>query len=318
MIMKLLLFALLLQSDPDWQIHEEIAAERMKAAAEFEKAKQFAWARAEYLKVLRLEPDHKEAKEKLAAAPRSNQGKGAGLPARREELLQSIATKAALKFRLKARALAEEKRDVEANKAWRWALLYAPGDPDARKALRMSGKGAEALDSIWGEGKWGEMLSKAGAGQNYTGPSHIEQKWGGTNLKRLTDGLVLESVGVTTDRFTELARISNATVAFMRTALGNPAGRPRANRYVMLVGEERYHRYIDDFIREKPEEKKRLKELHYQHCPKCGTKLQEEVINDVTVDICPACHGVWLDDGELAKMTEGNRGILRSVRRLFG
>ena len=65
------------------------------------------------------------------------------------------------------------------------------------------------------------------------------------------------------------------------------------------------------------EEKKRLKELHYLHCPKCGTKLQEEVINEVTVDICPACHGVWLDDGELAKMTEGNRGILKSVRRLF-
>ena len=24
------------------------------------------------------------------------------------------------------------------------------------------------------------------------------------------------------------------------------------------------------------EEKKRLKELHFLHCPKCGTKLQEE------------------------------------------
>lgn len=66
------------------------------------------------------------------------------------------------------------------------------------------------------------------------------------------------------------------------------------------------------------EEKKRLRELHYQHCPKCGTQLHEEVIKEVTVDICPACHGVWLDDGELVKMTESNRGILKSVRRLFG
>ena len=66
------------------------------------------------------------------------------------------------------------------------------------------------------------------------------------------------------------------------------------------------------------EEKKRLTELHHQHCPKCGTKLHEEVMEGVTVDICPACHGVWLDDGELAKLTETKSGVLQSLRRLFG
>jgi hypothetical protein len=69
---------------------------------------------------------------------------------------------------------------------------------------------------------------------------------------------------------------------------------------------------------ESEEEKKRLRELHYQHCPKCGTKLLEEVMDGVTVDICPACRGVWLDDGELAKMTESKPGVLGSIRRLFG
>ena len=91
------------EADPDWQLNEEIAAERMKAAAEFEKLKQFAWARAEYSKVLRLHPEHEEAKAKLEGAkaiPRSNQGKGASLVARREDLLQSISTKAAAGFRL--------------------------------------------------------------------------------------------------------------------------------------------------------------------------------------------------------------------------
>ena len=66
------------------------------------------------------------------------------------------------------------------------------------------------------------------------------------------------------------------------------------------------------------EEKKRLRELHYQHCPKCGTKLHEEVMESVTVDICPACHGIWLDDGELEKLTESKAGLLRSLRRLLG
>ena len=66
------------------------------------------------------------------------------------------------------------------------------------------------------------------------------------------------------------------------------------------------------------EEKSRLRELHYQHCPKCGTKLAEEVMDGVNVDICPSCHGVWLDDGELSKITETKHGVLGSLRRLFG
>lgn len=66
------------------------------------------------------------------------------------------------------------------------------------------------------------------------------------------------------------------------------------------------------------EEKKRLRELHYLHCPKCGTKLQEAVMTEVTVDICPACHGVWLDAGEIEKLTEGpKKGVFASIRDVF-
>ena len=65
-------------------------------------------------------------------------------------------------------------------------------------------------------------------------------------------------------------------------------------------------------------EKARLRELHYQHCPKCGTDLHQEVMEEVTVDICPACHGIWLDDGELAKLTEARSGFLNSLRKMLG
>lgn len=304
----MLLLALLLQSDPDWQIHEEIAAERMKAAAEFERAKQFAWARAEYLKVLRLEPDHKEAKEKLTAPPRSNQGKGAGLPAKREELLQSIANKAALKFRLKAKGLAEDENVVEARKAWGWVSLYAPGDPDARRALKISGKGADALDSIWGDGKWEEMLSKAGTGVDHKGFSHIEKKWGGTNPKLLTDNLVLEGVGLSAERLKNLARITEATVGFMRIALGNPIAKPRFHRFVFLVGEERYFRYIDDFCRETPEDKKRLKQVGGTHNPVFNEEVtwcyprgedwfEQVACHKVTEHLNAGWAGDWLHEG---------------------
>jgi hypothetical protein len=65
-------------------------------------------------------------------------------------------------------------------------------------------------------------------------------------------------------------------------------------------------------------EKKRLRELHFMHCPKCGTGLEETVMDEVMVDICPVCHGVWLDDGEMAKLTETKSGVLQSLRRLLG
>jgi hypothetical protein len=65
------------------------------------------------------------------------------------------------------------------------------------------------------------------------------------------------------------------------------------------------------------EEKDRLKQLHHMRCPKCGMQLHEETLEGVAVDICAACHGVWLDDGELAKLTEGKQGIFASLREIF-
>lgn len=65
------------------------------------------------------------------------------------------------------------------------------------------------------------------------------------------------------------------------------------------------------------EEKKRLKELHFMHCPKCGSNLHEETLEGISVDICPGCRGIFLDDGELAKMTERPKGVLGKVRGLF-
>ena len=65
------------------------------------------------------------------------------------------------------------------------------------------------------------------------------------------------------------------------------------------------------------EEKKRLKELHFMHCPKCGSSLNEESLEGVTVDVCPVCHGIWLDDGELVKVIESKKGVLTAIRGLF-
>ena len=37
-------------------------------------------------------------------------------------------------------------------------------------------------------------------------------------------------------------------------------------------------------------------------CPNCQTGMQEVNRNDVQIDICSKCRGVWLDRGELEKL----------------
>ena len=65
------------------------------------------------------------------------------------------------------------------------------------------------------------------------------------------------------------------------------------------------------------EEKKRLRELHYLHCPKCGSNLEEAVIKEVTVDLCPGCHGIFLDAGELEKISAMPKGLFSSIKEVF-
>lgn len=40
------------------------------------------------------------------------------------------------------------------------------------------------------------------------------------------------------------------------------------------------------------------------NCPKCGAVMREREKADLIIDICPNCRGVFLDAGELEKLTE--------------
>lgn len=44
-------------------------------------------------------------------------------------------------------------------------------------------------------------------------------------------------------------------------------------------------------------------------CPRCRQVMERPTVNDITVDICRGCHGVWLDHGEL------NELVLRHKRK---
>ncbi|MBP1156414.1 MULTISPECIES: zf-TFIIB domain-containing protein [unclassified Paenibacillus] len=50
------------------------------------------------------------------------------------------------------------------------------------------------------------------------------------------------------------------------------------------------------------------------NCPVCdGVKMREVEKEQIMIDICPSCKGVWLDRGELDKLMQG----VREVREPF-
>ena len=44
------------------------------------------------------------------------------------------------------------------------------------------------------------------------------------------------------------------------------------------------------------------------HCPKCDGTLVETDFENIKIDVCNKCTGAWLDPGELAQITESEKG----------
>jgi hypothetical protein len=65
------------------------------------------------------------------------------------------------------------------------------------------------------------------------------------------------------------------------------------------------------------EEKKRLRDLHYLKCPKCGMDLIEIDYKTIKVDKCSGCDGVWLDAGELESVAKMETSVAGRIFGLF-
>ena len=62
---------------------------------------------------------------------------------------------------------------------------------------------------------------------------------------------------------------------------------------------------------------------HFMKCPKCGADLVETDLQNVKIDRCPECEGLWFDRGELdllASMTghAEDGGVRQFLRGVFG
>lgn len=55
---------------------------------------------------------------------------------------------------------------------------------------------------------------------------------------------------------------------------------------------------------------------HLMRCPRCGGRLQHVTMEGITIDKCPDCRGIFLDDGELEVLAKHqDTGLLG---RVFG
>lgn len=51
------------------------------------------------------------------------------------------------------------------------------------------------------------------------------------------------------------------------------------------------------------EEQRQTQPVTYMRCPKCGEPLEEISFQEIQVDRCSGCRGIWLDPGELEHVT---------------
>jgi ribosomal protein L37AE/L43A len=72
--------------------------------------------------------------------------------------------------------------------------------------------------------------------------------------------------------------------------------------------ENEYFRRKEQELIEKMKAKLENEETHdaKMDCPRCDGHLLETEYENVTIDVCDKCSGVWLDAGELAQVVDKN------------
>ncbi len=66
------------------------------------------------------------------------------------------------------------------------------------------------------------------------------------------------------------------------------------------------------------DERKRLRDLHFMHCPKCGLMMEEIRLRGMDVEVCFACGGIFLDKGEIDIIAAPQqKGIMGAILNWF-
>ena len=80
---------------------------------------------------------------------------------------------------------------------------------------------------------------------------------------------------------------------------------------------ERDRQLLEKLRGQKAEESEAsIRQLAQGRCPKCGQRLHPKKVEQVEIDECEGCQGVWLDKGELETLSQ--RDAQGWIGRLLG
>ena len=95
------------------------------------------------------------------------------------------------------------------------------------------------------------------------------------------------------------------------------AKKPSSSEDEFIAREEAKRRELAK-IEQGHEERASARAARVGTCPRgCATKLQEEAFRDILIDRCPTCGGVWLDPGELQKISREDATLVRNCFDFF-
>ena len=79
-------------------------------------------------------------------------------------------------------------------------------------------------------------------------------------------------------------------------------------------------RYFAEQERKRIERYKLAASVGSGGCPRDGSKLVAHKADGVTVEICPSCRGMWLDQGEMSIVVKqkNETAVIHWIRSLFG
>ncbi len=93
--------------------------------------------------------------------------------------------------------------------------------------------------------------------------------------------------------------------------------KPGSSEKEFIARQESQSRELSQIEREQEEaEAARAQRRGYGPCG-CDSKLSRKSFRDIVIDRCPDCGGVWLDPGELEKISYDDAQLVRSVFNFF-
>jgi hypothetical protein len=94
----------------------------------------------------------------------------------------------------------------------------------------------------------------------------------------------------------------------------------KEDEYFLKLDAEKIKKLRGELDQKRGEDtKQKRKDTHWMKCPKCGADLQEINYQNVMIDTCTECQGIWLDHGELELLVKGKALLTKGfLGKIFG